>query len=81
MSDKLLWICIILTLMTLFIAAPSKAQQQSTPEVEALSSRLLQEINNSVTCGTSAITLKREVDRLAAENAALKKQVPTVKKD
>lgn len=49
------------------------AQQQPLPEVQALQSRVMAEINSNLQCTTSVITLQQENAKLKAEIEELKK--------
>ena len=71
----------LLVTVAILIAAPALAQQQATPEVQALQSRVMQELNSSLQCTTQAITLQQQVTKLTADLKAMKdKYEPEQKK-
>ncbi len=63
-----------LALLLVLLASPALAQQPQTPEVEALSQRLIAEINASLQCSAGLISAKREIERLTAELAQLREE-------
>ena len=69
-----------LLIPALLIATSAFAQQQATPEVQALQSRLLQELNASLQCTTQAITLQQQVNKLTADLKAMKDKYEPEKK-
>ena len=70
-----------LVILAVLIASPAFAQQSATPEVQALQSKLMQELNNSLQCTAQTITLQQQVTKLTADFKAMKdKYEPEPKK-
>lgn len=61
-------------LLTAFLLLPTLAfaQQTQSPREQALTGRLIGEINNGLQCATDLLTLQREVARLTDELKAEK---------
>lgn len=66
----------------LLSSSPAFAQSAQTPELQALGTKLMQEINANIQCNANAISGRQEIEKLQAEIKALKaKYEPEVKPD
>lgn len=64
-------------LLGLLLISPASAQQQApTPEIRAYTSRLLEEINKTLTCSVQTFELFDKIAKLEAELSELKKKEP-----
>jgi hypothetical protein len=66
----------IIIVMLVALAFPAFAQQQASPTEQALGARLMQEIQGSLVCGASLITVQAD---LAKAQARIKELEPTEK--
>jgi len=51
------------------------AQQKPPPEIEALGSKLMQEINANIQCNANGIVGRQEIEKLQAEIKSLKEKL------
>lgn len=68
MDGNMIRLAFALTLL----ASSALAQQAPTPQVQALSDRVMQEINTSLACSGNLIAAQQEITKLKAELATLK---------
>lgn len=63
-------------------AAYAQAQQSQSPREQAVTAKLIQEINNNLQCASDVVTLQQQIAKLQEElkTAAEKKEQPAAKK-
>ena len=67
----LLTAAILVAVLTLMFNGLARAADQPTPQAQAMSQRLMQEINANLQCSTAAIELGQQLEHSKAELARL----------
>lgn len=69
------------SLIGLLFLSSAAIAQTTTPEIQAVGAKLMQEINANIQCNAQGIVARQEIEKLQIEIAALKAKYEPEKKD